>query len=117
MELDDHSPAAAGGDHAIDFPRMAAQKKAAAAAKQQAQRKPAAAHDSDDDDDPYTDPAPASASSSHPHASTAGDAFYDLFAALERNIAQGSAMLRASLQFMKLIKQYPDRAGPLKDEL
>lgn len=115
MELDDHSPA---GEHAIDFVRLAKQKKQAAAAKQQQQRKPAPVSD---DDDPYTDP-PASSSAtaaapSHHHASTAGDEFYDVFARLERVIAEGSALLRACLQIMKLIKQHPAQARELKDEL
>lgn len=118
LELDDHSPASSG-DHAIDFPRLAAQKKAAAAAAKSSQRgKPAAAADSDDDD-PYTDPAPSSsaAAASSTHPSTAGDAFYDVFAKLERIIAEGSALLRACLQYMKLIKQHPAQARELKEEL
>lgn len=97
--------------HAIDMPAKRATNSKAKGKKQKQ------AHVSDDetDDDPYTSP-PASASS-HAHASTVGDQFYDSFAALEKNIAICSAGLSQVIKILKQIRLHPHLADHLGEEL
>lgn len=68
----------------------------------------------DDDDDPYSTPPPAAVAHSH---STANDPFYDMFAALELKITQGSGLLAQIIRILKQIRVHPDLADRLAEEL